>query len=256
MPDQLPRHRFYTDTQLTSDEDVTLSDGAAAQITRVLRMRPGDTITLFNGDGSEVGARIVEAGRRSVVARIEGEPRPGVVIGSPHVHLLQSLIKADQLDLVVQKATELGVSAITAIKSDHSVVKLSADRAISKVERWQRIAIEALEQSERADFVQINDPITFRELVGHPPASVNLIAAERSDGVDLTHAVPAHGESISILIGPEGGFSPAEIERAVTNGWSPVSMGNTILRSETAGITAVAVIRAIARMHHQQHEPS
>jgi 16S rRNA (uracil1498-N3)-methyltransferase len=256
LPSQ-PKHRFRVTEELVTGAELTLGQTASAQISKVLRMRPGDEVILFNGSGYDVVARIIEAGRRSVIVRVEGDPYPGVEPGPPSIHLFQSLIKADVFELVVQKATELGVSAITAIKTGRSVVKLSADRSASRIERWQRISTEALEQSERSDLVQINEPLSFHAGVDQPPSMINLIAVERSDGVgDIVQAVPQGIESISILIGPEGGFASDEIDAAIAAGWIPVSLGDTILRSETASIAAVAIIRAIARTHPGKHQSS
>jgi 16S rRNA (uracil1498-N3)-methyltransferase len=247
MTEHLPRHRFLVDAELAEGSTVELTGQSAIQISKVLRMGPGDEVTLFNGHGFNVRSRILESGKRSVRLEVTGPSVPGIVLGAPEVHLLQATIKSDRFDLVVQKATELGVSAITAIETDHSVVKLSVDRAASRIERWRRIAAEALEQSERSDMVQIAEPKSFDQAIHATSAELRLIAAERSSTRYLPDVLEPDAKSIAIIVGPEGGFSSKEIERATAEGWTPVSLGPTILRSETAGIAAVAIIRALSR---------
>jgi 16S rRNA (uracil1498-N3)-methyltransferase len=240
------RHRFYASGPLEAGTTVTLPERVSTQIFRVLRLRIDDVIVLFDGCGLESEARIVEAGKKSVLAEITSEPRRGVVPASPRLHLGQALLKSDKFDLVVQKATELGVSALTAVENERCVVSLPVDRAPARLERWERIAIEALEQSERADFVDIDGPIAFEEMVSRSVADLKLIAAERSCSQHLWELIVPGLRDVTVLIGPEGGYTDRELEIAERGGFQPVSLGPTILRSETAGIATIAMIRALA----------
>lgn len=246
MGDPKPRYRFYVPDSLEIGASLELPERVSHQMRRVLRLRIGDRITLFNGDGRERDASIVESGKSTAVVNITGPERAGIVPGRPEIHLGQSLVKSDRFDMVVQKATELGVSAISAMETERSVVSLPADRARSRLERWQRIAIEALEQSERADFAGIDGPHAFTDVLRGHESSLRLIAAERTRSTRLASVISSDCERVSVLTGPEGGFSDAELDAAQTAGWIAVSLGPTILRSETAGIAAVAMIRALS----------
>jgi 16S rRNA (uracil1498-N3)-methyltransferase len=239
------RHRFFVPDLAPSASTATLPDDVSHQINHVLRLRGGDRIVLFCGDGYDFNAEIVESTRTSVRVEIVGEPFPGIVAGKPSIHLGQALLKSDRFDLVVQKTTELGVAQITAVENERSVVSLSADRAQSRRERWEKIAVEALEQSERSDSVSIQGPIDFGNFLERSASGLKLIAAERTDSPSLRDIDWTGIDQVTVLIGPEGGFSERELEQAANAGYQPVSLGPTILRSETAGIASVAMIRAI-----------
>jgi 16S rRNA (uracil1498-N3)-methyltransferase len=240
------RHRFYVPDLAPNTLRIELPASVSHQINRVLRLRSGDRITLFRGDGVDIDATIVASTRKSVEVEISGEPVPGIVLDKPAVHLGQALLKSDRFDLVVQKATELGAASITAVECARGVVTLPADRARSRRERWEKIAVEALEQSERSDTVAIQGPVGFSDFLSQSGSKLNLIAAERTGERLLADFDWDAVDQVTIVIGPEGGFSDTELDAASSSGFEPVSLGPTILRSETAGIAAVAMIRAIA----------
>jgi 16S rRNA (uracil1498-N3)-methyltransferase len=240
------KHRFFVPNIGSDSLALTLPERVSSQVNRVLRMRAGDVITLFSGDGFEVDAEIITQSRTSVRVALQGEPRPGIVAGHPAIHLGQALLKSDRFDRVVQKATELGVTSVTAVENERCVVSLSADRAQSRCERWQRIAIEALEQSERSDYVTVRGPENFNRALSSAESGVRIIAAERTGTRSLREVIGSGVSSITVMIGPEGGFTDRELEAAEAEEFIPVSLGPTILRSETAGIASVAMIRALA----------
>jgi 16S rRNA (uracil1498-N3)-methyltransferase len=239
------RHRFFVPELPQEAAIATLSSSVSHQINRVLRLRADDQIVLFRGDGYDVDAKIVEISGSSVSVEIVGEPVPGIVAGRPSIHLGQALLKSDRFDLVVQKATELGVERITAVENDHSVVSLSADRAQSRRERWEKIAVEALEQCDRSDTVSIEGPVQFQDFLDRAESGLKLIAAERTGTALLSDFNWSDVDHVTVLVGPEGGFSERELFVADHAGFEPVSLGSTILRSETAGIASVAMIRAL-----------
>jgi 16S rRNA (uracil1498-N3)-methyltransferase len=245
MTPDWPRDRFYVDQDLYEGLRIELSEQISQQISRVLRLREDEEIVLFSGNGHDHVARIVESGRKRVVVDVTERSRAGLVYGLPRIHLGLALIKSDRFDLAVQKATELGVSAITPIETDRSVVSLPADRVRSRVERWQRIAFEALEQSERSDRVEINHPIAFSDFVAGADGELKLIAAERTGWTQLPNVLTSRPASVDILIGPEGGFSARELDQADSQGWTAVTLAPAILRSETATIASMAMIRAL-----------
>jgi 16S rRNA (uracil1498-N3)-methyltransferase len=250
------RHRFYIPADLRSTQEIELPERVSQQISRVLRLRSGDQISLFDGRGNEAIAVVETVSRKSVVATIPHEPWTGITPGAPEIQIGMSLIKADGFDMVVQKSTELGVSAITAIEASRSVVSLPADRARSRIDRWRRIAIEALEQCERADSVDINGPMPFEQALREVSASTKLIAAERADALPLADQLPTGTDSVYVLIGPEGGFSEPELELAERFGFSRVTLGPTILRSETAAIATVAICRSAMSRPSIQNFPN
>ncbi|MEX2425830.1 MAG: 16S rRNA (uracil(1498)-N(3))-methyltransferase [Thermomicrobiaceae bacterium] len=250
------KHRFFVPVDLESAEHVELPERVSHQISRVLRLRPGDAIRLFDGRGNEASARICEIDKRSAVAEVSDGPIPGLRAGPPDIHLGIALIKSDRFDQALQKVTELGVTSITGIETTRSVVSLSADRARSRHERWQRIVIEALEQCERADTVDVNGPVTMQEFVLSAGSGARFIAAERANASALIELLPEDSEQLYLLIGPEGGFTDDEVAFAEQAGFTPVSLGPTILRSETAAIAAVSVVRAsLDRKAAPEHIP-
>lgn len=240
------RHRFFVPEMLDGSDRFELPARVSHQISRVLRLRRSDVVTIFGGDGLEHDVEIIETNRKSVVVELRGEPRQGIVPGLPEIHLGQALLKSDRFEMVLQKATELGATSVSAVETERCVVSLPADRAQSRRDRWEKIAIEALEQSERSDLVEVKGPVKFDELLSSSQADLKLIAAERSGQILLRELVRTETRSVAVLIGPEGGYSDRELEVAEAAGFIPVSLGSTILRSETAGIAAIAMIRALA----------
>jgi 16S rRNA (uracil1498-N3)-methyltransferase len=198
----------------------------------VLRLRPGDEIEVFDGRGARHRASLEEGALRL------GEALPREAERAVQVTLVQALAKGEKMDLVVQKATELGVARIVPLASERSVVKLDARRGASRTERWRKIAQEAARQSQRADVPRIDEPATWADVLELGPGLL-LDPEERT----LRLGQAARGvRRVLIAVGPEGGFSPEERERAVAAGMLPVGLGPLVLRTETAGLAAVAVI--------------
>lgn len=248
MTETRSRHRFYVPVEVKPGEVISLPGETSRQIRRVLRLSIGDEVTLFNGTGFETVARIIDVSRSHVDVKPVGKTVAGTVPGQPDVHLGLGLLKADRFDLVVQKATELGVRSVTPIECERSVVSLSADRAQSRRARWERISIEALEQSGRADFVKVRDPIRLSDAPEQFRSSRKLVAWEQANGRSLVTSLAQDDSAVDILVGPEGGFSETEVAQLGAHGFEPVSLGSLILRSETAAICALAMIRAVAEI--------
>lgn len=244
MPDRNSLHRFYCEGPLERGRVIDLSTHATEQIRRVLRLRPDDRVIVFDGSGVEALASIRSLGREGATIEIAETPVPGRTATPPDIQLGQALLKADRFEIVVQKAAELGVSSIVPLETERCVVSLSADRARSRLERWRRIATEALEQSRRADLVHIEPPTRLCETLQSMVADRRFIAWEREDARSIVSRIDGTESSVAILIGPEGGFTEAEIRDAEAAGFEPVSLGNLTLRSETAAIAAVSMIRA------------
>jgi 16S rRNA (uracil1498-N3)-methyltransferase len=236
--------RVHVDAALAAGKRVALSGTAAAHVRRVLRLTAGDSLTLFNGDGADYPSRIAGFGRGTVEVEVEG--RMTAVAESPlEVVLVQGIARAERMDLVVQKATELGVAAIAPVVTVRSVVKLDRDGRARKLAHWRGIAIAACEQCGRAQVPAIAEPRTFAEFLAAPaPAGARLLL---SPDAHLSLATTARGESrIEILAGPEGGLADDERRAAMDAGFRACRLGPRVLRSETAAIAAIAVLQAVA----------
>jgi 16S rRNA (uracil1498-N3)-methyltransferase len=243
-------HRFRVHGPISRGIRVELSENQRRQIRKVLRLVSDDRIIVFDGKGMESVARLELSGRSEVAAEVVEEPYPGTVPGVPVIHLFLALIKGDRFDLAVQKATELGVSSITPIVTTRSVVRLSADRARSRLERWRTIAVEALEQSGRADDIEIREPLSFVEALEEVSDGARLIAWEGERDRVLARVLDESMASVALFVGPEGGFTEEEVALAIARGVQPVSLGPLILRAETAAIAVPGMIRAAFESHN------
>jgi len=242
--------RVYLDAPLEAGGRVTLTGSAARHLTRVLRLRPGQALTLFNGGGGEYAATI-EAVHGEKVAVAVGEAQ-AIERESPLIlTLAQGVSRGERMDFVVQKATELGASSIVPLLTERSVVRLSAPQAARKLEHWRAIAIAACEQSGRNRLPQVVPPLPLPEFL-HPRGASNGGAGGAADAIRLLLApassarideVPRPAHSVTVLIGPEGGLTDAEEQAAVAAGFVPVRLGPRILRTETAAITALALVQ-------------
>jgi 16S rRNA (uracil1498-N3)-methyltransferase len=236
--------RVHADAVLAEGARVTLRGPAAAHVTRVLRLGAGDAVTLFNGDGMDYPARIAALGHGTVDAEVTG--RAAARAESPlAVTLVQGIARAERMDLVVQKATELGVAAIAPVATARSVVKLDADSRDRKAAHWRGIAVAACEQCGRARVPDVLEPVTLAARLAKPArAGLRLLL---SPGADASLAAAARGAtSVELLVGPEGGLEDSERQSALAAGYRACRLGPRILRSETAAIAALAVLQAIA----------
>lgn len=215
-------------------------------LTRVLRLRQGDGLEVFDGEGRAWEAVVASIGED--LARIElGEALRRS--GAPPITLGQGLAKGDKLELVVQKATELGMSRFVPLQLERSVVRLDEAKGADRARRWRKIAEEAARQSGRADVPAVDEPQSLERFLA--------AAAERGEAVAVLYEgerekrlgpwIAANLERpIALVVGPEGGFAPAEIERARAAGCAVLGLGPRILRTETAGVAALAVALHLA----------
>jgi len=231
--------RIHLGATLTAGAELTLPEGPARHVAAVLRLREGAALTLFDGRGLEAAAVLVEATRKRVVARIDT-----VTAGrgeSPlAVHLGQAISKGDRMDYAIQKAVELGVAAITPLYTEHGDVRLKGERAAKKLGHWQGVASSACEQCGRASVPTV-----------HPPQALGEWLASRDEALRLVlHPATASPwsaremiERAALLIGPEGGLSPAEVDAATATGFTPLTLGPRILRTETAPVVALTLLQ-------------
>lgn len=235
--------RVYVNEPLHVGTDIGLNKDVFKYLVRVLRRAQGDAIELFNGDGFNYHATLKLASPSSAAAEIQAKKKN--TSESPlHINLVQSLAKGTKLDLVVQKATELGVNQITPVISERSVMQIDNDRIDRKLAHWQGVAVSAATQCQRSLVPVIERPLSLLEWIEKYaiPASCLLLhpsAKKTLKDVDLPSS------ACSLLVGPEGGFTEAEIKHAVTRGAIPFQCGPRVLRTETAGFTAIAILQSL-----------
>jgi 16S rRNA (uracil1498-N3)-methyltransferase len=239
----IPDHRLYVPGPLESGEELRLNEERSRYATRVLRLRRGDKIVLFNGGGGEFAALIEEVSRRGVVVRIV-DHRERNMESPLKIHLIQGVSRGERMDFVVQKATELGVSRITPVMTDFSVVRLAGERGEKRSLHWARVAQSACEQCGRNVVPVIDEPGAFDDwLMQSSLSGAAKVLLHPGSGTTLAELDYAHNE-IQLLIGPEGGLSDAEVEQALAEGFLGYSTGPRILRTETAAISAIAILQS------------
>lgn len=238
-------NQFFVESSQISDNHITILSTDVNHIKNVLRMEIGQTIAVSNGIDREYICEIVQIEKDSVNLLIITETR-GVRELPSQIYLFQGLPKNDKMELIIQKAVELGVYEIIPVAAKRAVVKLDAKKEQAKRKRWQGISEGAAKQSKRIVIPQIKQVMTFKEALGYSEQlNVKLLPYENKEGMMSTKKAIENikaGESIGVFIGPEGGFEETEIEMASTMGWVPISLGSRILRTETAGLTALSIL--------------
>jgi 16S rRNA (uracil1498-N3)-methyltransferase len=234
--------RLFVPPALLAGEQAVLGDEPHRYLARVLRLRVGDEVTVFDGSGTEIAAVIERSDAKSTTLRL-GLRRQQVLAGRP-IHLLLAMPKGDRMDWAVQKCTELGVTRLTPVVSERTVVHPGSSEG--RLRRWQTIAQEAARQCGRADVPVMAVPVTLGEALAGLDASAGarLIAWEDEAMQPLTKALRGDEPAATLLVGAEGGFTQAEVEAARAVGFRSVGLGPRVLRSETAAIVAVALVQA------------
>jgi len=240
----MSRARLFSPAPLSGNTDVTLTGDQARYIGRVLRLKPGDGFTVFDGRGGEYPATVTTISKTTVQISIDTIEQRDTE--SPlAIHLLQGVSRGERMDFVVQKATELGVQRITPVLTEFSVVKLSSDRAKKRVQHWSNISISACEQCGRNILPTIDAPQPLRNWFGDNLGAADTRLLLRPDANLSLTTLEQTGGNITLLVGPEGGFSEAEYEQAEIAGFTAVRFGPRILRTETAAIAAIAVLQSL-----------
>lgn len=240
-------HRFYVSPQDINEQQVWLDLEQSRHIDRVLRLGPGDIVIVFDGLGREYEIQLGDLQN----GRVEGEIiRVLTQSGEPTftINLVQGIAKGEKMDFIIQKAVELGASAIYPFFSQHAVVKLEKERVVKKQERWQAISREACKQCRRSRIPIVHQPCslqTIMEMVNGKPA-IMLYENETRQGLKelLAEKRPSlTGEKeLFLIIGPEGGFAPVEVEMACSRGILTAGLGPRILRTETAALAALTIV--------------
>lgn len=224
------KHRFFVNVDLAPGQSLSLPADIKHQITKVLRLHNGDPIYLFNNTGQEFQA-ILDDKTANIIEISAITPQSPL-----QIDLAQVIGKGDKMDLVIQKATELGVSSITPLFSQYSI-----SAKTNKLEHWQKIAISACCQSWRNDLPVIHAPIALKEWLTQARNGMQIILAPRGGKIKQDHIT----SPVTILVGPEGGFSTDEYALAAQCNFTEIALGTRILRTETAGIAIIAILQAL-----------
>lgn len=239
-------YQFFVEPEQIQDKTIVITGGDVNHIKNVLRMQPGDEIAVSNGvDGKEYRCGIAEFRDDQVICTLRFVKEDGLELPS-RVYLFQGLPKADKMELIIQKAVELGAYQVIPVATKRSVVKLDTKKAKGKLARWQAIAEAAAKQSKRRIVPEVAGVMTMREAVGYARnMQVKCIPYELAEGMAHTRELIESiepGQEVAVFIGPEGGFEESEIQLAMEAGIIPVTMGKRILRTETAGFTMLSWI--------------
>jgi len=235
--------RLYVEAPLAPGLVLGLPTESAAHVAKVLRARAGDTLTLFNGDGREFAAEI-DSVRGS---RVEVTVGPGTLVDRESVldlTLLQCVPRGDRMDMILQKATELGVTRVVPLLCQRSVVRLDERQGETKSLHWRGVAISACEQCGRNRLPAIEAPARLLDYLGRPPTVPQPLRVVLDPDAPYGEPAAAEAAAVELAIGPEGGFAPDEIEALRLCGFLPLRFGPRILRTETAAIAAVTYLQA------------
>ena len=236
--------RIYQNTPWKIGETITLSDDAFGHTVRVLRLKNGDNVTLFNGlkfenDYGEFQAELVNVSKKSAQAIIKSFKK--VENESPvNIHLGQAISRGDRMDFTLQKSVELGVNTITPLFTERCGVKISGDRLAKKIEQWQKIVISACEQSGRNLIPTIHPAMNYSEWASSIESDIKLVLHTRDQKTLADMKAP---KSVALLVGPEGGITDDEVDFCIQQGFTGLTLGPRILRTETAALAALSLFQ-------------
>ena len=235
--------RHHVDLPLREGAIVELPEVAVARLVRVLRLGPGDRVQLFNGDGRDYEAELLAAGKRGAQARVLSSRN--VDNESPlRITLAQGIARGEKMDWVLQKATELGVARIAPVVSERTEVKLDAERAGKRDAHWRGVVAGACEQSGRARLPELLPPGSLADFLSRED-STRRYALDPGASATLASLELAPGDSLCLLVGPEGGLSERDLAMARAAGFEGLRLGPRILRTETAALAAIAGLNAL-----------
>ena len=245
-------HHFFVEPTQICGDTIAIEGSDLNHMKNVLRIKPGESVEISDGSSNRYICEVDEYEQDSVRLHICDKIRDDVELPS-RIYLFQGLPKADKMELIIQKAVELGVYEVIPVVTKRAVVKLDEKKAAKKVARWNAIAEGAAKQSGRNRIPEVHDVMTFAEALKFAKSlDVRLIPYEKAEGMGTMKSAVDQirtGKSIGVFIGPEGGFEEAEIEQAMEQEIIPVSLGKRILRTETAGLTILSIL-----MYHLECE--
>jgi 16S rRNA (uracil1498-N3)-methyltransferase len=237
----MPCPRIHCDVRLGPGAQFALAPEAAQHVSKALRLKTGDALTVFDGRGGEYEAVIQRVDRERVDVKV-GAARDVERESALAIGLVQGLPEADKMDWIIQKAVELGVGWIQPLVCDRSVVRLAGERAARREAHWRRVAVAACEQSGRNRIPEVRATLAYQSWIAEPSQLPRWMLQPGAPAL-ASHAAPAG--PFELLVGPEGGLSDRERELALYRGCEPVALGPRVLRTETAPLAALAAIHAL-----------
>ncbi len=239
----MSRKRFFAPPEAFRRDSATLSGDEARHLREVLRLRAGDQVNVFDGTGKEFRCTITNVRRDETLLENCVEIEPYKLESPLRLTLAVALLKGDKFDLVVQKATELGVNTVIPVMTKHADIHLrGASDADKRITRWRRIALEATKQSGRSAVMSVESPVTLDAVIVDENYDLRVMFSER-DGGSLEKDLVATPSSICALVGSEGGWSDEELALAGGAGWKIVTLGGRIMRAETAAISVAVLLQ-------------
>lgn len=235
--------RLHVSSELQTGRQMQLDEDRTRYVGRVLRLRAGDALSVFNGNDGEFAATIMSIGKLTATI-VLGEQIVADTESSLKVHLVQGVSRGERMDFVVQKATELGVKRISPVLTAFSVVKFDAGRAKKRRDHWRKVAEGACEQSGRIRPPLIDLPVALNAWLGDKPKDADIDLILEPGAPDALAKIAAPETKVCVLVGPEGGFSPSEYEDASIAGFTSVSLGPRTLRTETAALAAITILQS------------
>lgn len=244
--------RFFGKSENIGKDTIIIDGGDYNHIKNVLRMKIGDEITVTGGNNNDYRCTIEGFKNDEVIAAVD-EIIPNDRELPARIHLFQGIPKGDKMELIIQKCVELGVSEIIPVSMKRCVAKYDSKKAASKIARFRSISESAAKQSGRSIIPEIKEPLTYDEAIKYASGmDIKLVPYELAESMDETGKAIRnikHGMDVAVFIGPEGGFDGSEIDKAIENDFSVISLGKRILRTETAGLAVMSIL-----MYHLETE--
>lgn len=239
--------RFFHSGPLAAHTTIALPDAQAHHAIRVLRLKPDAPITLFDGRGGEYPARLIIDGKRGYAA-LGGHMAADAEIAG-RITLVQGIASGDKMDWIIEKAVELGATAVAPVFAQRSVLQLSGERLRKRLEHWRRVAQAASEQCGRNRLLQLHEPCSLSQYLAQAgPSGATRLVCQPAASLSLAQALAdadRAGADITLLVGPEGGWSDEELALTERHALTPVSFGPRVLRTETAGLALIAATVAL-----------
>lgn len=237
--------RVFVEGPLSSGATIDLAEGPFRHLVQVLRMQAGEALVLFDGRGGEYDARLASVAKRSATVEVGAHRAEDRCESAFDLTLVQGISKGDRMDFTIQKAVELGVRRIVPIDTERCNVHLDAERQDKRLEHWRGVIVSACEQSGRTRIPRLEPVRSFASWLGTADTAVRFVLDPlATESLAAATGAVGEGDSVALVIGPEGGLSPAEIAQAARAGVRGVRLGPRVLRTETAGIAALAVLQS------------
>jgi 16S rRNA (uracil1498-N3)-methyltransferase len=239
--------RFYLAEKVQTQSEVVISGSDARHMVKVLRLKPGDKVVVFDGSGFDYEAEIISTSSETVGASIK-KKCPSKPESRARITVAQAMLKGKKMDTLIRQATELGIAKWIPFNAERSIPKLNQKRRSDRLERWQTIVKESLKQSRRGELTKISPITSFKEMLtlGQPNQVKVVFWENATEPLEkLIQEYPENSRTICIVLGPEGGFTKKEIETARSMDFKPASLGSRILRAETAALSACVLMQYV-----------